>query len=96
MAALDAGAADMEREGDTYIVSTEVPSFHAVQEALHKQGIEFQSAELAMVPKTTMHVEGADVQKLLKLLEALEEIDDVQKVHSNLDIDEAALAEAGA
>jgi YebC/PmpR family DNA-binding regulatory protein len=96
MAALEAGATDMERDGDTYMVSTDVSSFHAVQEGLQKQGIEFQGAELAMVPKTTMHVDGADVTRLLKLLEAIEELDDVQKVYSNLDIDEAALAEAGA
>ena len=96
MAALEAGATDMERDGDTFTVSTDVSSFHAVQEALHKQGIALQSAELAMVPKTTMHVDGGDVAKLLKLLEAIEELDDVQKVSSNLDIDEAALAEVGA
>ena len=95
-AALDAGATDMERDGDTYTVSTDVSSFHAVQEGLRKQGIQLQGAELGMVPKTTMHVDGADVPKLLKLLEAIEELDDVQKVYSNLDIDEAALAEAGA
>lgn len=96
MAALEAGATDMERDGDNFLVSTEATSFHAVQEALKQQGISFTDAELAMVPRTTMHVEGADVPKLLKLLEALEELDDAQKVYSNLDIDEAALAEAGA
>jgi YebC/PmpR family DNA-binding regulatory protein len=96
MAALEAGATDMDRDSDTYTVSTDVSSFHAVQEGLQKQGIQFQAAELAMVPKTTMHVDGADVPKLLKLLEAIEELEDVQKVYSNLDIDEAALAEAGA
>lgn len=95
MAALEAGATDLERVGDSYIVATEPAGFHTVQEGLKRQGIAFQDAELAMVPRTTMHVEGADVQKLLKLLEALEELDDVQKVYSNLDIDEAALAEAG-
>jgi transcriptional/translational regulatory protein YebC/TACO1 len=96
MAALEAGATDMERDGDTFTVSTDVSSFHAVQEALQKQGIAFQGGELAMVPKTTMRVDGADVPKLLKLLESIEELDDVQKVSSNLDIDEAALAEVGA
>ena len=96
MAALEAGATDMDRDGDAYTVSTDVSSFHAVQEGLQKQGIQFQAAELAMVPKTTMHVDGGDVPKLLKLLEAIEELDDVQKVYSNLDIDEAALAEADA
>ena len=96
MAALEAGADDLERDGDTYIVATNPTSFHAVQEGLKKQGITFREAELAMVPKTTMRVDGPDVAKLLKLLEAIEELDDVQKVYSNLDIDEAALAEAGA
>ena len=96
MAALEAGADDLSREGETYTVSTSVASFHAVQEALKQQGVELQDAELAMVPKTTMHVDGGDVPRLLKLLEAVEELDDVQKVYSNLDIDETALTEAGA
>jgi YebC/PmpR family DNA-binding regulatory protein len=96
MAALEAGATDLQRDGDTYTVSTDVSTFHAVQEALKKQGFVIQDAELAMVPKTTMHVDGPDVPKLLKLLEAVEELDDVQKVYSNLDVDESALAEAGA
>ena len=94
MAALDAGAEDLQREDDTYIVTTDVASFHAVQQALREKGIEFEQAELAMVPKTSVRVTGADAQRLLKLLDALEDADDVQKVHSNADIDEAALAEA--
>src|SRR5687767_14942557 len=96
MAALEAGATDLTREGDTFVVSTDVASFHAVQEGLKKNGIAFEEAELAMVPKTTMHVDGADVPKLLKLLEAIEELEDVQKVYSNMDVDESAMAEAGA
>lgn len=96
MAALEAGALDLESDGDTYTIATDPTSFHAVQEGLRNAGIEIQEAELTMVPKTTMQVEGAEVPKLLKLLEALEELEDVQKVHSNMDIDEAALAEAGA
>ena len=94
MAVLEAGAEDMTREGDMYVVSTDVASFHAVQQALRAQGIEFEEAELAMVPRTTVPVSGLEAQRLLKLLDALEELDDVQKVHSNADIDEAALAEA--
>jgi YebC/PmpR family DNA-binding regulatory protein len=96
MAALEAGASDLERDGDAYTVSTDVGNFAAVREGLKRQGIEIQDAELAMVPRNTMHVDGADVPRLLKLLEAVEELDDVQKVYSNLDIDEAALSEAGA
>jgi transcriptional/translational regulatory protein YebC/TACO1 len=94
LAALEAGATDLERAGDSYVIVTEPASFHAVQEGLKQQGIAFQDAELAMVPKSTLHVDGAEVPKLLKLLEAVEELDDVQKVYSNMDVDEAALAEA--
>jgi YebC/PmpR family DNA-binding regulatory protein len=96
MAALDAGAEDLKREGDTYTVSTDVASFHAVQEALKQAGIEVESAELAMIPKATVRIEGDDVTKLFKLFDALEDLDDVQKVSSNLDIDEAALEKVGA
>lgn len=96
MAALEAGAEDMQREGEAYVVTTEPTEFHAVQEALRKQSVEIESAELSQIPKATVRVEGDDVPKLLKLLEALEDLDDVQKVHSNLDIDEAALAQADA
>jgi YebC/PmpR family DNA-binding regulatory protein len=52
MAALDAGAEDLKREGDTYTITTDVPSFHAVQDALKAAGIEIESAELAMIPKS--------------------------------------------
>jgi YebC/PmpR family DNA-binding regulatory protein len=96
LAALDAGAEDLKREGDTYTVSTDVASFHAVQEALKMAGIEVESAELAMIPKATVRIEGDDVTKLFKLFDALEDLDDVQKVSSNLDIDEAALEKVGA
>ncbi len=95
-AALDAGAEDMAREGDSYVVTTDIPSFHAVQEGLKQAGIKIESASLEKLPKSTVHIEGEDVNKLLKLLDALEELDDVQKVHSTLDIDEAALAQADA
>jgi YebC/PmpR family DNA-binding regulatory protein len=96
-AALDAGADDMEREGDTYVVKTSPSGFHAVQEALRGSGIEIAEARLVMNPKTTVRVEGRDAEKLITLLEALEDQDDVQNVYSNLDIDEALLAElAGA
>jgi YebC/PmpR family DNA-binding regulatory protein len=96
IAALDAGAEDLRREGESFVVTTDVPSFHAVQEALKSAGIAVESASLEKLPKATVNVSGDDVTKLLKLLDALEDLDDVQKVHSNLDIDERAMAEAGA
>ena len=96
MAALEAGAQDIEREDDTYVITTQVTDFHAVQDGLKQQGIEVDEAELAMIPKTTLDIGGPDAQKLLRLLDALEDSDDVQKVSTNADIDEAALAEVGA
>jgi len=94
--ALEAGAEDFARDGDEYVVSTLPGTFHAVQDALKAKRYAIQSAELAMAPKNTVKVEGADAGKLLRLMEALEDLDDVSKVFSNFDIDAATLAEAGA
>lgn len=88
-AALEAGAEDMETEEDGYTVYTDPGQFNAVQEGLRATGIEWESAELAMVPKTLVAVEGDEASKLLRLLEALEDLDDVQKVWTNADIDES-------
>ena len=92
-AALEAGAMDMESDGDSHIVYTDIPGFHAVQEALRTRGLGWEDAELAMVPKNTVRVEGADAPRLVKLLDALEELDDVQKVYTNADIDEDSLVD---
>ena len=67
-----------------------------MQDALRAAKLEFESAELAMVPKNTVKVEGADVERIIKLVEVLEELDDVSKVFSNFDIDASQLAEAEA
>jgi YebC/PmpR family DNA-binding regulatory protein len=93
-AALDAGAEDFVRDGEQYMITTTVPTFHAVQDALRASKIEIESAEIAMVPKTTVKVEGKQAEQMLRLVEALEELDDVSKVFSNFDIDASALAEA--
>jgi len=95
-AALDAGAEDFSRDGEQYIVTTTPGAFHAVQDALRSRGIAIESAELAMVPKNTVKVEGPDAEKILKLVESLEELEDVSKVFSNFDIDATQLAEAEA
>jgi YebC/PmpR family DNA-binding regulatory protein len=94
MAAVDAGAEDLRREDDMFVVTTEMTAFAAVQDGLKKAGIKIDEAELAMVPSNTVAVAGEDAQKLLKLLSAIDDLDDVQKVYSNADIDEAAYAEA--
>jgi YebC/PmpR family DNA-binding regulatory protein len=92
-AALEAGAADVQVEEGGYTVLTEVPDFHAVQDALREQGIVWEDAELAMVPKTEVKVEGPEADKLVKLLDLIEDMDDVQKVYSNADVDVDSLAE---
>ncbi len=92
-AALEAGAIDIESEDGVHTVTTEVADFSAVQDALREKGIEWDEAELAMVPKTEVRVEGPDAEKLVKLLELLEELDDVQKVYTNADLDVDSLAE---
>jgi YebC/PmpR family DNA-binding regulatory protein len=90
-AVLEAGADDMEVEDSTFVVYTEVAEFNAVQESFRERGLEWESAELAMIPKTEVRVEGKDAERLLKLLEVLEDLDDVQKVYTNADIDAEAL-----
>ena len=92
-AALEAGADDYRREDEeTYVVTTDPARFHAVKQALEEKGIVPSEAELQMVPKTTVTVSGPDVESLLKLIESIEDLDDVQKVWANFDIDDADLA----
>jgi YebC/PmpR family DNA-binding regulatory protein len=93
--ALDAGAEDVARDDERFTVSTSPTEFHAVQEGLKKAGVEIAEAELAMVPKNTVSVAGEDAKALFKLLETIEDLDDVQKVWANFDItaDEMAKVE---
>jgi YebC/PmpR family DNA-binding regulatory protein len=90
-AALEAGAQDVETEDDTIVVYTDVADFHAVQDFLRGKSFRWESAELAMVPKTLTKVEGSDAEKMMKLLDILDESDDIQKVFTNADIDEDSL-----
>ncbi len=93
-AAIEAGAEDVVREGDEFIVSSDPGSFHEVQEGIKEAGMEVKQAELTFIAKNEVAVAGRDAEKLLRILDELDENDDVQKVHSNADIDEAVLAEA--
>jgi len=93
-AALEAGADDMGREDDQYVISTAAASLHAVNDALKKAGLQVQEAEIAMMPDSTVEVAGEDAETLLRLMEALEDQDDVSKVFSNFDIDAETLAAA--
>ena len=70
-----------------FIVSTSPNDFHAVKSALESKGVTVKESELAMVPKNTVTVAGKDAEALLKLLEELDDLDDVQKVWANFDMD---------
>jgi YebC/PmpR family DNA-binding regulatory protein len=93
-AALEAGAEDVARHGDEFVITSEAADFNSVQEGVTLKGVEISSAELTMIAKNEVAVAGKDAEKLLRLLEAIEDLDDVQKVHSNADIDEDVLAAA--
>lgn len=93
-AAIDAGAEDVADDGDEFVVTAEPADFMGVQKGLKEAGIEIASAELTRIAKNEMVITGKDAVKLLKLLHWLDDLDDVQKVHSNAHIDEAVLAEA--
>ena len=92
LAAAEGGADDVERDGDVFQVSSAPEELTAVREAIEAAGIEIQSAELTMIPKTTVEVaDEASAKKLIRLIEALEDNDDVQDVSANFDIPEQML-----
>jgi YebC/PmpR family DNA-binding regulatory protein len=88
---LEAGADDLRDDGDQWTVLSAPEAHDAVLNAIHKAGIETDQAQIAMVPKNLMKLEGKSAQSMLKLSEALEEHDDVQNVYSNFDVDEKEL-----
>lgn len=88
MLVLDAGADDFSAEGEEYEILTDPEQFEAVQQALETNNIAIVSAELSMVPQTTVALSGDDAAKVMRLLEVLEEHDDVQEVYTNADLPE--------
>jgi YebC/PmpR family DNA-binding regulatory protein len=85
---LDAGAEDLRNDGGNWLVVSGPEAHEAVLNAIHKAGIPTESAEIAMVAKNLVRLEGKNASSMLRLNEALEEHDDVQNVYSNFDIDE--------
>jgi YebC/PmpR family DNA-binding regulatory protein len=90
--AIEAGADDLRDDGDTFEILTSPDAFEGVLAAIKAAGIEPQAAEVEMVPQNYVRLEGADARQMLKLMEALEDHDDVQKVSANFDISEADMA----
>jgi YebC/PmpR family DNA-binding regulatory protein len=89
--ALEAGASDFVAGSDNFEIYTEFVDFDLVRTALDKAGIKFATAEISMIPQTTVKLEGKQAEQMIKLYEELEDHDDVQKVSANFDIDESVL-----
>ncbi len=92
--AIEAGADDLRDDEDNFEIITAPDAFEGVLNAVKTAGIEPQVAEVEMVPQNYIKLEGADARQMLKLMEALEDHDDVQKVSANFDISEADMAAA--
>jgi YebC/PmpR family DNA-binding regulatory protein len=90
--ALDAGAEDIQQEEGIFAVTTAPRDCEKVREALAKAGIEPTSAEVTMLPKTTVKLEGKHAEQMLKMMEELEEHDDVQHAYANFDISDEIMA----
>ena len=90
-AAIDAGADDVTQDGDEFQVLTDPAEFAAVRAAIVAAGIEYEQAELTMIPKNTVKLEENDARKTMKIVDALEDSDDVQEVFANFDIPEDVL-----
>lgn len=92
LVAADAGADDVELDGRTYQVTSAPEELRAVREAIEAAGLEVESAELSMVPKTTVPIaDESTARKVIHLVEGLEDVDDVQDVYANFDIPESLL-----
>jgi YebC/PmpR family DNA-binding regulatory protein len=94
--ALEAGADDVTGDADSFQVISPLESFSGVRDALEKGGITVANAEMTMMPESTVRVTGHQAEQVLKLLEDLEDHDDVQSVSANFDIDEEVMAQFSA
>ncbi|MFQ5557923.1 MAG: YebC/PmpR family DNA-binding transcriptional regulator [Acidimicrobiales bacterium] len=97
MVALDAGADDIVDEGDMWRITTEPGDLNAVRDALEAAGVAFESADLTMVPSSTVEVtDTSSAKQVLRLMDLLDDIDDVQDVHANFDIPDEIMEAATA
>jgi len=92
-AALEAGAEDVKDEGDAYEVLTDPADFIEVREALAAKGLKWENAEITMIPQTMVKLEGKPAEQMLKLMDKLEDNDDVQNVFANFDISDEDIAQ---
>jgi transcriptional/translational regulatory protein YebC/TACO1 len=91
MVAIDAGAEDIQQDDDVFEILTAPTDLRPVRTALEEAGIEVQAADLTQRPKTRVPVEEEQAVRLMRLIDALEDNDDVGDVHANFDVDAAVL-----
>lgn len=84
--AIEAGALDFSKEGDHYEILTDPDDLDKVKEFLTDKGVKLSTCELTMIPQSTVEITGRDAEQTLRLMDALEEHEDIQKVYSNFDI----------
>jgi YebC/PmpR family DNA-binding regulatory protein len=89
--ALDAGAEDMSQETDTYEIKSQPQDYEKIKKALENNNIKIESSEITMIPKSTVKVTGEQAKQVLRLVEQLEDNDDIQNVYSNFDIPDEIL-----
>ena len=92
--ALEAGADDMKEDEGNFEIFTAPDSFEVVRGALEAAGLAMEAAELTMIPQTTVKLTGKEARSMLKLMDAMEDHDDVQNVYANFDIDPAEMEDA--
>jgi transcriptional/translational regulatory protein YebC/TACO1 len=85
---LEAGGDDLRDDGDSWEILSEPSAFETVKEAVKALGVEPQSAQVAMLPQNYIKLEGKDASQMVKLMDALDDHDDVKQVWSNFDIEE--------
>ncbi len=92
---IDAGADDMRTEDSEIVVIIPTEDYETVKRAVSEAGMRYESAEVTMIPQTSVKIEGRDAEHMIRLMEALEDSDDVQNVYANFDIDERLLEAIG-
>jgi transcriptional/translational regulatory protein YebC/TACO1 len=90
---LEAGGEDLKDDGESWEILTEPSAYEGVLEAVKKAGITPISSNVGMIPQTYIKLEGQQAAQMIRLMEALEDCDDVQNVHANFDIDQKLLEE---
>jgi len=91
---LDAGAEDLSQEDDTYEIKSQPADYDNIKKALEKNNIKIESSEVTMIPKNTVKVAGEQARQVLRLVELLEDNDDIQNVYSNFDIPDEIIKES--